>query len=194
MLINGTEDLRVQKTIDAIQKTFEDMIYERDYEKITVKELCERAQINKKTFYRYYSVLDDLLAELQGIMIEEYLERIKNYQIPEELDKINREFFLYSAEKGAVYEKITCSGNYRYIRSKMIRNVMNSTWKSSAWFQLLEPSKQAVLLRFIQTASVEMYCQWVTDGKKIPLEEMIKISNQLLCAGVNGFVECNAPI
>ena len=34
MLINGTEDLRVQKTIDAIQKTFEDMICEMDYEKI----------------------------------------------------------------------------------------------------------------------------------------------------------------
>ena len=30
MLINGTEDLRVQKTIDAIQKTFEDMICEID--------------------------------------------------------------------------------------------------------------------------------------------------------------------
>ena len=105
MLINGTEDLRVQKTIDAIQKTFEDMICEMDYEKITVKELCERARINKKTFYRYYSVLDDLLAELQGVMIEEYLERIKNYRIPEDLDKINREFFLYSAEKGSVYEK-----------------------------------------------------------------------------------------
>lgn len=194
MLINGTEDLRVQKTIDAIQKTFEDMICEMDYEKITVKELCERARINKKTFYRYYSVLDDLLAELQGIMIEEYLERIKNYRIPEDLDKINREFFLYSAEKGSVYEKITYSGNYGYIRSRMISNVMNSTWKNSAWLQLLEPPKQNILLHFIQTSTVEMYSQWVADGKKIPLEEMIKISNQLLCTGVNGFVEYNAPI
>ncbi len=194
MLINGTEDLRVQKTIEAIHKTFEDMICEMDYEKITVKELCERARINKKTFYRYYSVLDDLLAELQGVMIDEYLERIKSYQIPEDLDKINREFFLYSAEKGAVYEKITCSGNYGYIRSRMISNVMNSTWKCSAWLQLLEPSKQNVLLNFIQTSTVEMYSQWVTDGKKIPLEEMITLSNQLLCAGANGFVEHNSPI
>ncbi|MDE7326245.1 MAG: TetR/AcrR family transcriptional regulator [Lachnospiraceae bacterium] len=194
MLINGSEDLRVQKTMDAIKKAFEEMICEMDYNKITVKELCERARINKKTFYRYYSVLDDLLAELQGVMIEEYLKRIKNFRIPEDLDKINREFFLYSAEKGAVYEKITCSGNYGYIRSRMINNVMNSTWKSSAWLKLLEPPKQNILLHFIQTSTVEMYSQWVADGKKIPLEEMIKISNQLLCTGVNGFIECNAPI
>ncbi len=194
MLLNGTEDLRVQKTIEAIHKTFEEMICEMDYEKITVKELCERARINKKTFYRYYDVLDDLLSELQNIMTREYLERIADYRIPEELDKINREFFLYSVEKGLVYEKITCSGSYNYIRNKMVNNVMSSTWGKSTWLQLLDTYKQNILLGFVQSASVEMYRRWVTDGKKIPLEEIIEISNQLLCAGVNGFVEYNMPL
>ncbi len=194
MLLNGTEDLRVQKTIEAIHKTFEEMICEMDYEKITVKELCERARINKKTFYRYYDVLDDLLSELQNMMTQEYLERIASYRIPEELDKINREFFLYSVEKGMVYEKITCSGSYNYIRNTMVNNVMRSTWGESTWLQLLDTSKQNILLGFVQSASVEMYRRWVTDGKKIPLEEIIEISNQLLCAGVNGFVEKNMPL
>ena len=194
MLLNGSEDLRVQKTIDAIQKTFEEMICEMDYDKITVKELCERARINKKTFYRYYDVLDDLLAELQGIMSQEYIKRVENYRIPEELDKINREFFLYSVEKGMAYEKITCSGSYGYIRNKMMNNVFDSTWGKSTWLQLLDPYKQNILLCFVQSASIEMYRQWVTDGKKIPLEEIIEMSNQLLCAGVNGFVERSMPI
>lgn len=194
MLLDGTEDLRIQKTIETIQNTFEKMICEMDYEKITVKELCERARINKKTFYRYYDVLDDLLAELQNMMTQEYLERIANYRIPEELDKINREFFLYSVEKGMVYEKITCSGSYNYIRNTMVNNVMRSTWGESTWLQLLDTSKQNILLGFVQSASVEMYRRWVTDGKKIPLEEIIEISNQLLCAGVNGFVEKNMPL
>ncbi len=194
MLLNGTEDLRVQKTIEAIHKTFEEMICEMDYEKITVKELCERARINKKTFYRYYDVLDDLLSELQNMMTQEYLERIASYRIPEELDKINREFFLYSVEKGMVYEKITCSGSYNYIRNTMVNNVMRSTWGESTWLQLLDTSKQNILLGFVQSASVEMYRRWVTDGKKIPMEEIIEISNQLLCAGVNGFVEKNMPL
>lgn len=194
MLIQGTEDLRIQKTIEAIQKTFEEMICEMDYNKITVKELCDRARINKKTFYRYYPVLDDLLAELQGILSQEYIERVKDYRIPEELNKINREFFLYSVEKGDMYEKITCSGNYNYIRNKMIGNVVDSTWKNSTWFQLLSGEKQNILLSFVQSASIEIYRQWVADGKKVPLEEIIEISNQLLCSGVNGFVEKSMPL
>lgn len=194
MILDGTEDLRVQKTIEAIHKAFEEMLYEMNYEKITVKELCERAKINKKTFYRYYAVLDDLLAELQGLFTQEYLKRIENYKVPEDLDKINREFFLYSVEKGPLYEKITCSGSYDYIRSKMVNDVMNSKWGQSTWLQLLEPSKQAVLLEFIQSASMAVYRKWVADGKKIPLRDMIELSNQLLCSGVNGFIEHTMPL
>ena len=191
MLLNGTEDLRVQKTVEEIQSTFEEMM---DYEKITVKELCERARINKKTFYRYYETLDALLTELQDIMTQEYLERIADYRVPEELDKINREFFLYSVEKGLAYEKITCSGSYSYIRNQMIGNVIHTTWEKSTWLQLLDPLKQNILLGFIQSAGVEMYRRWVVDGKKIPLEEIIEISNKLLCSGVNGLVEYSMPI
>ena len=194
MIINGTEDLRIQKTIDAIHNTFEEMICEMDYEKMTVKELCTRARINKKTFYRYYETLDDLLTELQGYITQNYLKRIENYRIPEELDKINREFFLYSVEKGPVYERITCSGSYHNVHSKMVNNVMNTAWGQSSWFQLLEPSKQIILLGFIQSGVMEIYKRWIAGGKKIPVNDIIDMSNLLLCSGVNGFVERNMPI
>lgn len=51
MNLNGTEDLRVQKTITAIYQAFEELILITDYEKITVAELARRARINKKTFH-----------------------------------------------------------------------------------------------------------------------------------------------
>ena len=51
MILKGNEDLRGVKTIEGIKTAFEEFICEKDYEKILVKELCERARINKKTFY-----------------------------------------------------------------------------------------------------------------------------------------------
>ena len=48
---NGTEDLRVQKTMTEIYQAFEELILTTDYEKITVAELARRARINKKTFH-----------------------------------------------------------------------------------------------------------------------------------------------
>ena len=194
MILNGTEDLRVRRTIESIKQAFEEMICEMNYDDITVKALCDRARINKKTFYYYYPSLDDLTAELQSVMSQDYLKKIADYKIPEDLGKINREFFLFSVSQGEMYEKITCSSKYGMIRDKMIDHVMSSTWEKASFVRLLDEPKRNILLRYIQTVSVEIYCQWVADGKKIPLEEVIELSNQLLCAGVNKFVECNAPI
>lgn len=187
MILKGNEDLRVQKTIEGIKTAFEELICEKDYVKITVKELCDRARINKKTFYHYYPALDDLLHEMQMELSQGYIEKVKHYKLPEELDKVNREFFLYSASQGLSYEKITVSGDYDYIRNKMIGKVFDATWKQSKRFQKLSPFYQELVMGYIHSVSVGCYKQWVADGKKVPIEEIIEASNKLLCEGINGF-------
>ncbi len=187
MKLTGTEDLRVQKTIEAIRAVFEQMICEMDYHEMTVKELCERAKINKKTFYRYYPTMDDLLAELQTEMSSEYIDMIAHYRLPEELDKVNEAFFHYSVSKGEVYEKITCAASYTSIRNVMIDRVNAATWHQSAWFNNIPEWQQHLLLVFTQSTIVNLYQQWVADGKKTPVEEVIRLCNQLICEGVDGF-------
>ena len=187
MLLTGNEDLRVRRTIEAIKKAFEELICETDYEKIKVTELCQRAMINKKTFYVYYPTLDDLLAEMQLEMSSGYIERVKNFKLPDELDKVNREFFLFSEEQGLAYEKITCAGSYNYIRQQMINKVMDATWHKSKRFKALDEHSRSLLVNYINTVSIGSYRQWVADGKKIPLEEMIELANKMICGGVNGF-------
>lgn len=66
MRTTPSKDLRVTKTLDAIDTSFRALMLEKGFAAITVKELCERARINKKTFYRYYETLDDLLAEVMA--------------------------------------------------------------------------------------------------------------------------------
>lgn len=151
MILTGSEDLRVRRTIDSIKSVFEQMTCEMDYGKIRVTELCQRAMINKKTFYVYYPTLDDLLAEIQAEYSAEYIERIKDYKLPDELDKVNREFFLFSEEKGLAYEKITCAGNesYHYIRSGMIKKVNTAGWSSSKKYGALPEYQQTMLMNFV---------------------------------------------
>lgn len=189
MILKGNEDLRVVKTIESIKKSFDELICEKDYDKITVKELCDRARINKKTFYHYYETLDYLLAEMQTELSSAYIERIQNYSLPEDLDKVNREFFLYSAEQGLAYEKITCSGTYHAIRDDMVENVNTVGWARSAKFQKLSDYEKRLLMGFINNAVLNAYRQWVEDGKKLPLEEVISLTNRLVLGGVNGFFE-----
>ena len=112
MNASGKEDLRVQRTKEIIRRTFTEMICEMDYEQITIKELTERARINRKTFYLHYNGMDDLLREMQNEMAQEFIQRTQNLERPRDMDKITREFFLRSEELGKFGERLLCCGNY----------------------------------------------------------------------------------
>lgn len=145
MILQGNEDLRVRKTIQGIKSAFEELICEKEYEKITVKELCDKAQINKKTFYHYYETLDALLSEMQAELSAGFLGRVKDFSLPDELDKVNREFFLYAAEQGLAYEKITCGGAYNAIRDEMTGKVNDAAWgKSKKYFDMDDTVRAAL--------------------------------------------------
>lgn len=57
-------DLRIKKTKRAIRSAFAELIKEKPMEKITVKEIAERAEINKTTFYAHYETVYDLVDQL----------------------------------------------------------------------------------------------------------------------------------
>ena len=189
MILTGKEDLRVQKTISAIKKAFETILSKKNFEDITVKELSARAKINKKTFYTYYPTLGHLLAELQESTATEFIGRVKKYRLPEDLDKVTREFFLYTTEQGPVYEKITCLPSFATIRNPMIDKVMTNTWGESKSFQLIPTDYQAIYLGYVTGVSMDIYKKWVAGGKKIPLEDIIMLTNTLLLKGSDGFLK-----
>ena len=48
------EDLRVRKTKKAIAEAFMALLEEKNYDEITVNELCDRAGVRRTTFYKHY--------------------------------------------------------------------------------------------------------------------------------------------
>lgn len=126
----GKEDLRVVRTKEAIRKALEEMICEMDYEGISVKELTERARIDRKTFYLHYNSIDDLLRRMQSDMAKDFVRRTRLFRRPEDMDKITREFYSVSESNGSLYEKLMCNGNYRYIRKQITDEIMGNTWKA----------------------------------------------------------------
>ena len=57
-------DLRTEKTDRAIRGAFLELLLRKPVDRITVKELAERAEINKGTFYLHYRDLYDLYRRL----------------------------------------------------------------------------------------------------------------------------------
>lgn len=48
-------DLRIQKTYQALQNAFTQLLEEKNFEEITVNELCDTAMIRRTTFYKHFA-------------------------------------------------------------------------------------------------------------------------------------------
>jgi len=188
---NHYQDLRVQRTINNIYDAFKRLICQKDYTKITVTELATSAQINKKTFYRYYPTLDDLLIELQAQYSQEYLKEVGDFQYPRDLAKSVAAFFTYSASQGEAYDRITtCSvGSYVGIRQQMVHEVMVKTWGQSVEFNRLADWQKQILLDFVEQTGLKVYTRWVDNGKVEPLESVIQAATALMQGGVSQYLK-----
>ena len=181
-------DMRITRTREAIRRAFTDMICEMDYEQITIKELTERAGINRKTFYLHYDSLDDLLGEMQNEMSRRFMERIKDLKPPHDMDKITRAFYLSMEESGKFAERLACSGNYHYINRRMVNAIMRDTWKEEN-ARAKDPSLQNIVMAYVSQSTLAIYRQWIADQKRIPLEDIIQATITLVCSGLDAWLE-----
>lgn len=59
-----TPDRRVQKTRKAIYEAFAYLVVEKGYEKLSVQDVIDRANVGRSTFYSHYESKELLLAEM----------------------------------------------------------------------------------------------------------------------------------
>lgn len=93
---NKKEDLRILKTEKAIKNAFIELRNKKPLEKITVKELCSLALINKSTFYSHYEdiyALSEAMEQETVSSIIGSIDHLKEYT-PEKSDAYTRELCL----------------------------------------------------------------------------------------------------
>ena len=64
-------------TADRMDEAFLTLLAKKDFEYITVKEICEVAGVNRSTFYLHYETMADLLSESVSHMNEQFLTYMK---------------------------------------------------------------------------------------------------------------------
>ncbi len=85
-------DRRIKYTKKVIKDTFLNLLEKKDISNITVTEICETADINRGTFYRYYMDVYDLLKNIE----QEFIDEIKNSPSIEKME----DHSIYSFTKG----------------------------------------------------------------------------------------------
>lgn len=79
------ENQRVRLTKTLLKNSLVDLMKAKSIYKITIKEICDNADVNRSTFYKHYNTEFDLLKDIE----DEYLNTIEDY-----ITFINKDFTL----------------------------------------------------------------------------------------------------
>ncbi|PKM49729.1 MAG: hypothetical protein CVV02_14755 [Firmicutes bacterium HGW-Firmicutes-7] len=71
-----------------------ELMDEKSYESITIKELTDRAKLSRRTFYTNFETKEDILNHHFDILVSEYIEILQAYECLTPTD-IAKEYFTY---------------------------------------------------------------------------------------------------
>ena len=79
----NTDDRRVRKTKKALQDGLAELMLEKELRNITVRELTDRVDIHRATFYAHYKDVYDLYEQLEDAAIDELSAILVDYNYDE---------------------------------------------------------------------------------------------------------------
>lgn len=178
-------DLRVQRTRESIDTAFREMVCEMPANQITVTALTKRARIHRKTFYLHYSSIEALFEEALVTLAQQYFEEIDAIDESMSVEDINRVFFRHAVQKGQFYERLLNAPDYRAFASRLFSLTLQHNRQRTNPYAHLPAAEQNIVNTFLVSATLEMYRQWIADGREIPLRRMIELSSMLLSDGAS---------
>ncbi|WOS95528.1 TetR/AcrR family transcriptional regulator [Nosocomiicoccus massiliensis] len=183
---NKERDLRVERTKESIKNSFLELMKEKEFEKITVKDITTRARINRGTFYIHYLDKYDLMKQMQEKVIEEMTQAERNNI----LDIANKKDTMTHPINGviAVFKYVETNEK---IFSAMLGQQgdlsFQSTIKDFMWKKFFNEQSDLlfdeneslvpknILIAYISSAHLGVIQQWLNSGMKKSPEKMAKI-------------------
>lgn len=182
-------DLRVVRTRKAIRDAFCAMIMEMDYPEITIKELTQRAMINRNTFYLHYGSIDALLRELQDEIAGEFIDKQVSYTQMCDIRRMIRVFFEYMATQSPLHDRLLCSGSYQFLYDRINQQVMGHRKLMNRGAFGMDEASENIIFAYYGSITAVLYRQWVADGKKLSLDEVVELATRLICDGMSSVVK-----
>ena len=185
---NKPIDKRIRKTKKSIRNALAKLMTEKDINSITIKDIAETADINRKTFYNYYSSVNQVIDEIENNVVDsvrkamldvDYEEAMKKpYIIFERLtETINTDFEFYS-------HLLSYNSNYN-LTSKIVEMLKeNAKAAIKKDLHLAEPEID-IMLDFALSGMVNIYQKWFNAAYMQTLEEVSKTVSVLCFGGMN---------
>ena len=171
------------------------LLEKKEYSFITIKEICEKAGVNRSTFYLHYETMNDLLSETieyVGKKIHKKFnnkvldkQTIKNSKL-EDLFLVTPEYLLpyleFLKENKAIYKIAYSQPNVlkeQYIVSHLFKNIFEPILDRF----LVPREEQKYMMSFYINGMSAVMIEWIKNDCKVEIQTILNILMKCLNLG-----------
>lgn len=179
-------DLRVQKTYDGLIEAFQDLLNEKSFEEITVKELCSRAKTRTATFYSHFSDKYDFFSFMIKESRKSFAEKAEteykrsnpmNYYTT--LMECALDYFEeHNKMANSIKNNDVLAGMLQFTSDEMTEKLKQHLNGDSAEYAKLNHPE--IMIHFLMGGMNQVTQWWFTNRKSINKDEVIADMNVLL--------------
>ena len=188
--MKNPNDKRVIKTRKLIIETFKSMIIEMEYSDITIKNLAERANINRKTFYAHFECIEDVLNELSeeiADVLYKNMEKVGMFDSPN-IEKFVMAMTATAEENFDLYKKIMVANSYRFFIRNIKNLFKNSVFTNNVTVALNCTNDELDLCsEFIASGFAKIYKEWMENPRDITPKRIAEIAGKMTFYGLSSF-------
>lgn len=161
-------DRRILKSQEAIKKAIIELMSEKNFDDITIKDISDRANVNRGTIYLHYQDKYDLLDRLIEEQINE-MQEICKWACEMDWSDATLVLFEYFERNYLFFSTMLASKGAPSFRSRFL-DFLITEFKDEV--DITEEKNHGlnedVMLRFMGTAYVGMVEWWITNGMPYP--------------------------
>ena len=174
------EDTRVQYTKKVLKDSLLLILKEKPIAKVTIKELCEAAGLNRGTFYLHYNEPNDLLREIEDEFVREKMSFFDPYMKNDNPDQLAQLFraILQNREPSLVLFGHNGAPQFSERIKNMVRPGVLSDWQRE--FPDYSLADLQFVYDFIFPGAMQLILNWLSDSGDISAEEF---AHRLDCLG-----------
>lgn len=183
-------DRRVKYTTSALKESLIRLLHTHPISKISVKQLCQEADVNRSTFYAHFSDPYEVLRGIeQGVIADfnTYINQSAPHNQPESAVSLLKQLLDYASERADLFQVLLSdSGDTEFqkdlmsiVQEQMLANLQNSRQISQRVSEYVQGFVIAGALKILQ--------KWLQDGKIESSQEMAEFIMRLLFQGVAGY-------
>ena len=202
-----TLDRRIRKTRRVIRQCLTELLKTKRIQDITVREISERADINRGTFYLHYRDIFDLMEQIENELLEELEDVLNHFKASDLLSNpalvFTRVFQLVKENSDMVSILIGQNGDINFVnrlkdivREKCLKDWMElfrpgagggrQTSRSSQ-NTLLDDSAFEAYYSFTVTGCIGLVQYWLDSGLKETPEQLASLVEQIISKGLRMF-------